>query len=324
MKIVLVYRKKMKGRYSLENVFDSLIPYIRTQYNIRVYFTGGWMCLIKDIFNLRSMKCDIYHIIGDINYFSIFLPKNKTILTIPDVGHYIYDLKNLRKILYKWLWIKLPIFFAHKVTTISEFSKKKISNIINKKKIQIEVIPCCYRSDLIFFKKKLDKKNIKILFIGNGYNKNFTRLIEAVKFTNWKITVIGNQSFSDKMLLEKYGINYKNLKNVNFNKVIEAYKRSDILCFISLHEGFGLPVIEANASGTPVIASNIEPINLIAGNAACLVNPKSTKDIKSNITKIVNNDNFRKKLIIKGLKNVKKYHPSIIAKQYCKIYEMFL
>ena len=52
MKIVLVYRKKMKGRYSLENVFDSLIPYIRTQYNIRVYFTGGWMCLIKDIFNL--------------------------------------------------------------------------------------------------------------------------------------------------------------------------------------------------------------------------------------------------------------------------------
>ena len=85
-----------------------------------------------------------------------------------------------------------------------------------------------------------------------------------------------------------------------------------------------MPVIEANASGTPVIASNIEPINLIAGNAACLVNPKSTKDIKSNIIKIVNNDNFRIKLILKGLKNVKKYHPSIIAKQYCKIYEMFL
>jgi glycosyltransferase involved in cell wall biosynthesis len=107
-------------------------------------------------------------------------------------------------------------------------------------------------------------------------------------------------------------------------RIIEAYKRSDILCFISLHEGFGLPVIEANASGTPVSASNIEPVNLIVGNAACLVNPKSTKDIKSNIIKIINNDKYRTKLILKGLKNVKKYHPSIIAKQYCKIYEMFL
>lgn len=323
MNIVFVYRKKIQGRYSLENVFNFLIPYLKKKHNIRIYYTRGHKFLFEDIFHLRSLKADIYHIAGDINYFSIFLPKKKTILTIPDVGHYIYGLKNIKKFLYKWLWIKLPFYCAQHIVTISNFSKSKILNIINKNNCKIDVIPCCYREDLKFFKKKFEKSNIRILFVGTGSNKNLTSLIKATKFTNWKITIIGKISISDKILLDKYKINYKNLINVNFKKIIKAYKTNDILCFLSLHEGFGLPVIEANVSGVPVIASNIEPIKTVAGKAAYLVSPRNIKNIKKSILKIINNEKLRNKLVLNGLENIKKYHPSLIAKRYCQLYNFF-
>ena len=290
MNIVFVYRKKIKGRYSLENVFNSIIPYLKKKHNISVYYTRGRMFLFQDIFHLRSLKADIYHIVGDVNYFSIFLPKKKTILTIPDVGHYIYGLKTIKKFLYKWLWIIWPAYCAQCVVTISNFSKKKILNIINKKNFKIDVIPCCYRGELKIFKKKIKKSNIRILFVGTGNNKNLTNLIKAAKFTNWTITIIGEISTSDKILLDKYKIDYKNLINVNFKKINQAYKTNDILCFISLHEGFGLPIIEANASGVPVIASNIEPMKTVAGRGAYLVSPRNIKNIKKSILKIINNE----------------------------------
>ena len=62
MNIVFVYRKKIQGRYSLENVFNSLIPYLKKKHNIRIYYTRGHKFLFQDIFHLRSLKADIYHI----------------------------------------------------------------------------------------------------------------------------------------------------------------------------------------------------------------------------------------------------------------------
>jgi glycosyltransferase involved in cell wall biosynthesis len=322
--IVFVYRKKVKGRYSLENVFNSLIPYLKKEYNIKIYSTGGWKFFIKDFFYLRFINADIYHVIGDINYFSIFLPKNKTILTIPDIGHYIYDLKHIKKFLYKWFWIKFPIYCSYKITTISKFSKSKIYNLIDRKKYKVEVISACYRKDLKYYKKKFDRKNAKILFIGTGNNKNLKSLIRSAQFKKWTINIIGSLSPSDKILLDSFKINYSNFKNLNFRHIINAYRDNDLLCFVSLHEGFGLPVIEANATGTPVVASNIEPIKSVAGKSACLVNPRSIKNITEGIIKVINNKKFRQKLVLNGLKNSKNYHPCVIAKQYSKIYKTFL
>jgi hypothetical protein len=147
MKVVLVFRKKIAGRYSLENVFNSLKPYLNKSHKLKIYYTNGWKFLLKDIYFLRSMKADIYHVVGDINYLAIFLPPKKTVLTIPDIGHYTQNLKNLKKFFYKLLWIKFPIYSSIVVTTISKFSKNQILKIL-KKKYKIKVIPCCFKKEL--------------------------------------------------------------------------------------------------------------------------------------------------------------------------------
>lgn len=319
--IVFIFRKKIKGRYSIENFYTSLIPYFKKKYTVKVYFTRGCQYLLKDILYLRSLNSDIYHITGDINYFSIFLPRNKSILTIHDIGHYIYVLKNIKKIIYKWLFIILPICFSKKVVVISLFTKKKISKLFDSKKI--EIIPPAIRTDGRFKKKKINKNNIRILFIGTGWHKNLRNLINAIRYTSWKLNIIGAISSFDQIILENYKIQYKNFKNLSFNKVQQAYKKNDILFFASLHEGFGLPVLEGQTSCTPVITSNIEPLRTVAGNGAYLANPKSPKDIKKGILKIINNNKYRKKLIFRGLKNIKKYHTSLIAEKYLKIYDSF-
>ena len=71
MNIVFVYRKKIQGRYSLENVFNSLIPHLKKRHNIRIYYTRGRKFLFQDIFHLRSLKADIYHIVTD-NFHFLF------------------------------------------------------------------------------------------------------------------------------------------------------------------------------------------------------------------------------------------------------------
>lgn len=323
MKVVLVFRKKIAGRYSLENVFNPLKPYLNKNHKLKIYYTNGWKFLLMDIFFLRSMKADVYHIVGDVNYFSIFLPKKKTVLTIPDIGHYTQNLKNFKKFFYKLLWIKLPIHSSFIVTTISKFSKKQILKTV-KKNYQIKVIPCSYRKEIKFSKRKINKHKLKILFIGTGKNKNLKSLINTAKFTNWKITIVGKISLHDKFLLKKYKIQYKNFINLSFKDIIKTYKVNDILCFISLHEGFGLPIIEAQKSGMPVVASNIEPIKSVAGNGALLVNPMKTRDIKKNILKIANNVNYKNQLVLNGVKNIRRYQPSIIANQYNNIYKKLI
>ena len=206
------------------------------------------------------------------------------------------------------------------VTTISKFSKNQILKIL-KKKYQIKVIPCCFRKELKYSKRKINKHKLKILFIGTGKNKNLKSLINTAKFTNWKITIVGKISLNDQFFLKKYKIQYQNFVNLSFKEIVNIYKANDILCFISLHEGFGLPIIEAQKTGMPVVASNIEPIKSVAGSGALLVNPMKPKDIKKNILKIADSIDCRNKLVLDGIKNIKRYHPSIIANQYSNIYK---
>jgi len=96
------------------------------------------------------------------------------------------------------------------------------------------------------------------------------------------------------------------------------------LCYPSLYEGFGLPVIKSFKVGTPVITSNISSLPEVAGNAAILVNPTSIDEISAAIDKIVNNQLIRRRLISKGFVQSQKFSWLITAKETLAIYEKLL
>lgn len=103
--------------------------------------------------------------------------------------------------------------------------------------------------------------------------------------------------------------------------MISLYSKADILFFASLQEGFGLPILEAQGMGLPLITSNLSPMKEVAGDGAFLVNPYNINEIRKAIQSIMNNPQLRDELTSKGYENVAKYMIENVAKQYEELYD---
>lgn len=101
----------------------------------------------------------------------------------------------------------------------------------------------------------------------------------------------------------------------------EVYNLASVFVFPSFYEGFGLPVIEAMACGTPVITSNISSLPEIAGDAAVLVNPYDTAEIANKIQEILNDEKMRRQMVDQGLINAKRFSWETASKQILKLFD---
>tara|TARA_B100000900_G_C20566648_1_gene711423 strand:- start:1561 stop:1923 length:363 start_codon:yes stop_codon:yes gene_type:complete len=116
-------------------------------------------------------------------------------------------------------------------------------------------------------------------------------------------------------------INYVNHHGISFKEVIDCYESSDLVVFASFHEGFGMPIVEANAIGRPIICSNVCSLPEIAGDAALFVDPCSVEEIRNSINCLINNKRKWDYYVEKGLINAKRFNQTNIADQYIDIYE---
>jgi len=91
--------------------------------------------------------------------------------------------------------------------------------------------------------------------------------------------------------------------------------------FPSLYEGFGLPPLEAMASGTPVIASQVSSLPEVVGGAAMLVNPENVFDIARGITEVLLNGDLREELITKGRRQAARFSWARTAREVLAVYE---
>jgi glycosyltransferase involved in cell wall biosynthesis len=103
-------------------------------------------------------------------------------------------------------------------------------------------------------------------------------------------------------------------------ELVEAYRRCDMVVFASLYEGFGLPILEAQAMGRPVITSNFGAMREAAGDGALLVDPYSVEAIRAAILRIKREPGLREDLIAKGLRNAAKYRADAVAERYAEVY----
>ena len=113
---------------------------------------------------------------------------------------------------------------------------------------------------------------------------------------------------------------YENKCGLSDEEIINEYKNCDIVSFCSIFEGFGMPIIEANAVGRPVITSNISPMKEVAGGSALLVDPYNVDDIRSKMMCLLTDEKVRLRCIELGYENAKKYSQSNIVNQYLHIY----
>lgn len=320
MKICYIYRKSMPGRHSIENVFNTIYKEIENKENIEIERLYHDKSLWRSVLSLWKIKADIYHITGDVHYLALFLPRKKTVLTIHDIGAFKNKKRNIKGYFYLLVWFILPIFWLKKITAISEHTKNDLITILNIHESKIITI-----DNPLSLKTKFVKHNIRltptILQIGSGSHKNLERLIDAVKDIDCKLIIIGNPDIRLIQKLKNFTIKYEVFYNISDKEIVRKYEESDILFFASLTEGFGLPIIEAQATGRVVITSNIPPMIDVSGGFAELVDPYSVTEIKDGIKRIINDCDYRQYLIKGGLKNAKQYSAIKIAEKYIDLYK---
>lgn len=218
-----------------------------------------------------------------------------------------------------WYRILLPSVAkrACKIITISSFSKERIIKTLKIPEQNIEVI---YSGvDNMFHSQSRDEfqqviqeyniKNLYILAVGAiATRKNFSRLLEAWKFIAnlrkdiW-LVIVGEKglpyfSISSTGNLPPRTIH---LTGVNDEHLVCLYNGALAFVYPSLYEGFGLPVLEAMACGTPVVTSNNTSLPEVAGTNAILVDPYDIDSIIQGILQIIDSENLRKELSLKGL-----------------------
>jgi len=102
--------------------------------------------------------------------------------------------------------------------------------------------------------------------------------------------------------------------------MLRAYQECDLVVFASTYEGFGLPIIEAQATGKPVVTSALAPMCDVAGGGAALVDPYEPASIREGIQKIISDPVYRDSLIQEGLHNAARYRAELVAAHYAAIY----
>lgn len=121
---------------------------------------------------------------------------------------------------------------------------------------------------------------------------------------------------------KEYSIDYENKFDLSYEEVISEYKKSDIVLFPTLFEGLGAPIYEAQAAGKPVITTNKEPMNWVAGNGALLLNnPLDVDEYYNAILKIIEDDSYRESLVARGKENAKRFSLDNAVKNYLNLYK---
>ena len=320
---VIYFHRNAKAGFSINKVTQTIVREIEDKEEYYMPSAGsGIKDLIANIQFIRKhrRKGAIHHITGDVHYGILGLIGYKSVLTIHDtVGLDFVKMSKVKSLIYELLWFRIPIMLATKVLCISEVTKSYLMKYSSRKDIQ--VIHDAIDSTLQFSTPKPIEGTAKILFIGIKDNKNLIRCFEALKGIDCHVTIVGKLKPEQVKSLEDNGISYTSKFNLSDEELNAEYYNCDIVSFCSLFEGFGMPALEANQAGRPVLCSTIPVLKEVAGDAACYADPYDVNSIREGYLRIINDDVYRKRLIENGKTNVLYYLPSVIKRQWEGVYK---
>ncbi len=223
---------------------------------------------------------------------------------------------------------------ADVLLTVSEYTKHEVIKAFGISEDLIKVIPNSISKSWLSDSFLPIEKREPYLFsvAGNAPSKNVERLLQAFALAkktlpeNVRLKIAGiNKPFHAVFykIAEKEGVhNYVDfLGFVSEAELRTLYKNSRCFIFASLFEGFGIPLIEAMASGVPVASSNSTSLPEVVGDAALLFDPLELHEISAAIIKIMQDENLSEKMIIKGRERVEKFTDDIVSQQFIKLWE---
>ncbi|MEA1909976.1 MAG: glycosyltransferase family 1 protein [Patescibacteria group bacterium] len=278
----------------------------------------------------------------------VFFGKTPSVVTIHDLTLWFFSGRSrkdwLNRFLYKQV-IKRAAEKAERIIAISHNTKKDIVKLLGQSEDKIFVVheAASKRHSKLTSPGRIEGIKAKfgitkpyMLYVGQWRaHKNIVRLIRAFHIAKRRyqldsqLVLVGKIDKKAPEVLEV--IKKLNLKSdvvltgfVPDEELPYLYHGSEVFIFPSLYEGFGLPPLEAMASGTPVIASNSSAIPEILGKAAKYFDPRDVENIAKTMVEVMKNGALRKRLKTAGLKQVGKYSFDKMAKETIEIYKQIL
>jgi len=264
-------------------------------------------------------------------------------VTIHDCIHLMFPqyLPNRLAHTYARASISLAARRATRVLTVSESSKRDILRFVDAPADKIDVIYNAYderfgvepgEDEVARVRERYQLHDEFVLYAGNVKpHKNLERLIEAFDLVrrrgldHLKLVLIGDE-ISKYAALRRAVHQYRLHKYVRFlgympeETLAVMYRLAGVFVFPSLYEGFGLPPLEAMASGTPVVTSNVSSLPEVAGDAAVLVDPYDPQAIADGIHRVLTDEGLRRDLRRKGLARAHQFSWEQSARRVREIY----
>jgi glycosyltransferase involved in cell wall biosynthesis len=282
---------------------------------------------------------DRFDLIHATTHYGTFMPcRYRNVITVTDVSPLLHpDTHGRGQVMYHRYFLPQVLKRADVIVTISHSSKKDIISCFRLSEEKVHVIHLGVDRNFVptvtgesNFARTLPERYI--LNIGTlEARKNLPRLLEAYaivrgKGLSHKLLIAGARGWrlsSLARIVEKHKLE----NDVVFLGYVEdadlplLYSRADFFVYPSIYEGFGLPILEAMACGTPVITSNCSSMPEVAGDAALLVDPLDVNDLVTKILDLAGSGDLRRFLREKGIGRASLFSWEKTAQETLAVYE---
>jgi glycosyltransferase involved in cell wall biosynthesis len=304
---------------------------------------------------LKRLKADLYHM--PLPSVPLLMPK-PYVVTVHDVSRLLFDqIAGWRGDLRRYRF-RRGLMRAEQVITVSEATREDVESLLGIPSNRVRVIrnapdprffehapPADSRAggpDVFLHEKRriLERYQITypfLLYAGTiRPQKNIPRLVEAFAvlrgelenhpiYKDLRLIIIGDEisrfpNVRRTVVQTRTGNAVRFLGFVPFDTLRVFYETAAAFVFPSLYEGFGLPPLEAMASGTPVVTSNVSSLPEVTGDAAMIVNPENVFDIARGMKEVLLDENLRSRLVSAGLEQAKRFSWERTASQVLETY----
>lgn len=261
----------------------------------------------------------VNHVAGHVHYAAI-PPGRTAVLTVADVRSAFVG-RPFRDRLVRWMWFVWPARRAGRITTISEFTREEFLGLAPFARDRVRVIPVPCDPRHRFDPRPFREECPRVLCVGVKPNKNLERTAGALRGIRAVLAVVGDPTPAQRDALARCAIEHEIVTRPTDEAMRDQYRRCDLLCYASTYEGFGMPIVEAQATGRPVVTSRAAAMPEVAGGAACLVDPLDPGSIRDGVLRVLRDRAFRERLVGEGLRNAARFAPETVARAYVKVYE---
>ena len=209
---------------------------------------------------------------------SCFCRDGQTILTVHDLVS-VARLTGVRRAIFVMMWYRMPVWRAGTVTVVSQWTSDQLVALLPRALPKIRVIHNPVPRGLATTPLRPAPRPV-VLQVGTGANKNLDRVAEALSGLDVHLRIVGHLNEEQLGRLAVAAVEFSHTSEVTDAAMASEYEACHIVMFVSTYEGFGLPILEAQASGRPVITSAAASMPEVAGEGALIVDPLMVAEIR--------------------------------------------